>query len=279
MTEWHVDDIALREWLDGTDSPAMGASVEQHLLGCARCRQRVDQSVHVASPPLLPDLDAIWHRVQDRVEFAEPTPLERLLARIGLSPSDARLVAAAPAFRFAFLVGVVLVLAFVAVAAALGNTHGQILFLTVAPLLPCVAVAFSYDSDVEPALEQEFVTPYSPLRLVLLRTVAVLAVVLPLVLLAGAIVPEPAPYLWLLPAAGFVIGVLALSTWTTPLRAASLVGVLWFLVIFVTALQVTWSAVLRAPYQVGYLALAAASVAVLLARGNHVRAAAPGRRP
>jgi hypothetical protein len=107
----------------------------------------------------------------------------------------------------------------------------------------------------------------------------VLAVVLPLVLLAGAIVPEPAPYLWLLPAAGFVIGVLALSTWTTPLRAASLVGVLWFLVIFVTALQVTWSAVLRAPYQVGYLALAAASVAVLLARGNHVRAAAPGRRP
>jgi hypothetical protein len=205
--------------------------------------------------------------------------LERLLARIGLSHADARLVAAAPAFGAAFLGGVVLVLAFVAIAAALGQTRGQILFLTVAPLLPCVAVAFSYDSDVDPALEQEFVTPYSPLRLVLLRTVAVLAAVLPLVLLAGAVVPEPAPYLWVLPAGGFVTGVLALSTWTTPLRAAAAVGVTWFLVIFVTMTRAPWSDVLRAPYQVVYLALAAASVAVLIVRGRHVRDAVPGRRP
>jgi hypothetical protein len=279
MTDWHVDDIALRDWLDGTDSPARGASVEQHLLRCAPCRQRVGRSVRGAPPPRLPDLDVVWHRVQDRVEFAEPTPLERLLARIGLSHADARLVAAAPAFRAAFLGGVVLVLAFVAIAAALGQTRGQILFLTVAPLLPCVAVAFSYDSDVDPALEQEFVTPYSPLRLVLLRTVAVLAAVLPLVLLAGAVVPEPAPYLWVLPAGGFVTGVLALSTWTTPLRAAAAVGVTWFLVIFVTMTRAPWSDVLRAPYQVVYLALAAASVAVLIVRGRHVRDAVPGRRP
>ena len=279
MTDWHVDDIALREWLDGTDSPAMGASVEQHLLGCAPCRQRVDRSVRAAPLPQLPDLDVVWNRVQDRVEFAEPTPLERILARVGLSHADARLVAAAPAFRSAFLGGVVLVLAFVAVAAALGDTRGQLLFLTVAPLLPCVAVAFSYDSDLEPALEQEFVTPYSALRLVLLRTVAVLAMVLPLVVIAGAVVPVPAPYLWALPAVGFVTGVLALSTWTTPLRAAAAVGVTWFLVIVVTATEAAWSDVLRAPYQVGYLALAAASVAILIVRGRQVRAAVPGRRP
>ena len=278
MTDWHVDDVALREWLDGTDSAAMGASVEQHLLGCAPCRQRVDRSVRAGPPPLLPDLDVVWCRVQDRVEFAEPTPLERWLARIGLSPTDARLVAAAPAFRSAFVSGAVLVLAFVAIAAALGDTRGQILFLTVAPLLPCVAVAFSYDSDVDPALEQEFVTPYSALRLVLLRTVAVLAMVLPLVVLAGAVVPVPEPYLWVLPAVGFVTGVLALSTWTTPLRAAAAVGVTWFLVIFVTATEAAWSDVLRAPYQVGYLALAAASVAILIVRGRYVRAAVPGRR-
>jgi hypothetical protein len=279
MTDWHVDDMALRQWLDATDSPAMGASVEQHLVRCAECRQRVDLTLHAAPPPQVPDLDDVWQRVQDRVEFAEPAPFERLLARIGLSPADARLVAAAPALRSAFLGGVVLVLAFVATAAALGDTRGQILFLTVAPLLPCVAVAFSYDSDVDPALEQEFVTPYSALRLVLLRTAAVLAVVLPLVVLAGAVLPVPEPFLWVLPAVGFVTGVLALSTWTTPLRAAAAVGVTWFTVIFLAMSQATWSDVLDTPYQVGYLAIGAASIAILIVRGRHVRAAVPGRRP
>ena len=39
-TGWHVDDAALRRWIDRADSLAEGASVEQHLLSCAACRAR-----------------------------------------------------------------------------------------------------------------------------------------------------------------------------------------------------------------------------------------------
>ena len=269
MTDWHVDNVTLRQWLDGTDAPAMGASVEQHLLSCPACRQRVDESVHAARPQQLPDLDVVWARVRDRIEFAEPTRLERLLTRIGLPSGDARLVAAAPAFRTAFLVGVALVLTFAAVA-AFGGSRGQAMFLLVAPLVPCVAVAFSYDDDIQPALENEFVAPYSALRLVLLRAVAVLTVVLPVAVLLGVVVPAPAPYRWVLPAVGFVAGVLALSTWTTPLRAAGIIAFIWFLAILISATSATWSDVLQAPYQVGYLALVVGSVAVLVTRGRHL---------
>jgi hypothetical protein len=43
----------------------------------------------------------------------------------------------------------------------------------------------------------------------LLRTIAVLALALPAVLLLGLVVPGEAPFAWLLPAVGFVAVVLA----------------------------------------------------------------------
>ena len=36
MTGWHLDDDALRRYVERTDSLAEGASVEQHLLSCGR---------------------------------------------------------------------------------------------------------------------------------------------------------------------------------------------------------------------------------------------------
>jgi hypothetical protein len=66
---------------------------------------------------------------------------------------------------------------------------------------------------MDPALEPEMVTPYPALRLILLRTIAVLALALPAVLLLGLVVPGDAPFAWLLPAIGFVAVVLA-ATWT-----------------------------------------------------------------
>ena len=137
----------------------------------------------------------------------------------------------ASAFRGVWLAGVAAVLAFAALAAALGHARGVWLFLAVAPVVPCLVVASGYDPRMDPALEPELVTPYPALRLVLLRTIAVLALALPAVLLFGLVVPGETAFAWLLPAVGFVAVVLAASTWVSPLRSAIAVSSAWLAVV------------------------------------------------
>jgi hypothetical protein len=45
MTDWHVDDDALRRWISRTDSLSEGASFEQHLVSCDGCRAPVNAAV------------------------------------------------------------------------------------------------------------------------------------------------------------------------------------------------------------------------------------------
>jgi len=281
MTGWHVDDDALRRWIDRADSLSEGASVERHLLSCDRCRARVNAAVtgrEVPRPAGPVDLTAVWARTRDAIELPRPSMFERLLRHAGLSAHEARLVAVASAFRAAWLTGVAVILAFAAVAGALGHSRGAVVFLSVAPLVPCLAVAFSYDPEVDPALEPELVTPYPALRLILLRTITVLAVALPAEVLVGLLVPGQARFAWLLPAVGFVAAVLALSTWTGPLRAAIAVSLAWLAVVWLLmAHSGSLDAVLRDQFQLGYLALAAASLAIFLVRRRHLRELRPRR--
>jgi hypothetical protein len=248
MTGWHVDEQAVRRWIDRVDSLRDGASVEQHLLSCAECRARVTAALADAPAPGLVDLAAVWSRTRDAIELPRPSGFERLLRRAGLPGHEARLVAAASAFRRVWLAGVAAVLAFATLAAAVGHARGMWLFLAVAPLVPCIAVAFSYDPKLDPALEPELVTPYPALRLVLLRTV------------------------------GFVAAVLALSTWTSPLRAAIAVSAAWLVVVWLLMAQSgSPDAVLRARFQLCYLVLAAVSSVIFLARRRHLRELRPRR--
>ncbi|MGH3176223.1 MAG: hypothetical protein ACRDPF_20475, partial [Streptosporangiaceae bacterium] len=212
MTGWHLDDHTLRRYVERTDSLAEGASAEQHLLACEPCRARVTAAASVIELSVI-DFAAVWDRARDAVEVPQPSVFERLLRGAGLPAHEARLVAVASAFRGVWLTGVVVVLAFAALAAAIGHARGEWLFLAVAPVVPCLVVASSYDPWMDPALEPELVTPYPALRLILLRTIAVLALALPAVLLFGLVVPEETAFAWLLPAVGFVAVVLAASTW------------------------------------------------------------------
>ena len=192
MTGWHLDDDTLRRYVERTDSLAEGASAEQHLLSCEPCRARVNATVTVAASVTersVIDFAAVWDRTRDAVEVPRPSVFERLLRGAGLPAPEARLVAVASAFRGVWLTGVAAVLAFAALAAAVGHARGMWLFLAVAPVVPCLVVASSYDPWMDPALEPELVTPYPMLRLVLLRTIAVLALALPAVLLAGLFIP------------------------------------------------------------------------------------------
>ncbi|HEY1639715.1 MAG TPA: hypothetical protein VGG35_03435 [Streptosporangiaceae bacterium] len=270
MTGWHLDDDLLRRYAERTDSLAEGASAEQHLLSCGPCRARVNAAAGVI------DVAAVWTRTQDTVEVPRPSVLERVLRVAGLPAHEARLVAVASAFRGAWLAGVATVLAFAGVAAAFGHARGMWLFLAVAPIVPCLVVASSYDPWLDVAFEPELVTPYPALRLVLLRTIAVLALALPLVLLFGLVVPGAAAFAWLLPATGFVAVVLAASTWVSPLRSACAVSAAWLAVIWLLAARSDApEAVLQARAQAGFLILAAASFMIFLIRRRRLRQLRP----
>jgi hypothetical protein len=131
---------------------------------------------------------------------------------------------------------------------------------------------------MDPALEPELVTPYPALRLILLRTIAVLALALPAVLLLGLVIPGEAPFAWLLPAVGFVAVVLAASTWVSPLRAAIAVSSFWLAVVWLLAAQSgSPGAMLQGRAQAGFLALAAASLAIFLVRRHRLRQLRPWR--
>jgi hypothetical protein len=278
MNEWHIDDRAISNWVEHTDRWAQSASVEQHLLSCAACRERVTLFVRGGQPTARRELDDVWGRVREAIEVPTPSLFERLLVRVGLPASDAQLVAAAYAFRSGWSTAVLIVLAFVGLASGFGNASGEWAFLAAAPILPCLGVALSYEPAIEPALEQELATPYPALRLVLLRSIAVLAGGLPIVVVFGLLTPVHAPVVWLLPAAGFVTVVLALSTWISPLRAAAGVSTVWLAAIWLNVLnRGTAHGLLNDRYLVGYLALGVLSSAVFVARRRHLRELRPGR--
>jgi hypothetical protein len=277
MTGWHLDDDMLRRYAGRADSLAEGASAEQHLLSCGPCRARVGAAASVTGRSVI-DFAAVWDRTRDAVEVPRPSVFERLLRGAGLPAAEARLVAVASAFRGVWLAGVAAVLVFAALAAAFGHARGVWLFLSVAPVVPCLVVAAGYDPRLDPALEPELVTPYPVLRLVLLRTVAVLALALPAVLLFGLVVPGETAFAWLLPAAGFVAVVLAASTWVSPLRSAIAVSSAWLGVIWLLAFRISSpDAVLQARVQAGFLVLAAASFVIFLVRRRRLHQLRPWR--
>jgi hypothetical protein len=257
---WHVDDAQLTGWTTGTTGPVVAASVEQHLLTCADCRARVTP----AAAPL--DLDVVWTRIRDDLELPQASALERALTRLRLPASDAKLIATAPALRSAWLTALLLAVLFPLAATAWSGSRITDLFLLLAPLVPVAGVAFSYSDYVESALEQEAAAPYSTLRLVLLRSLAVLVVCVPLLLLAGAFVPGDVTYLWLLPALGFTAAVLALSTWMEPTRPAAAVALLWVAAVGRAAYLGDTDVLLSDALLVVYLAAAAAGLLVLVLR-------------
>ena len=90
------------------------------------------------------------------------------------------------------------------------------------------------------------------------------------------LVPGQAPFRWLLPAVGFAAAVLALSTWTSPLRAAIGVSAAWLVVVLLLVTQAgSPDAVLRARFQACYLLLAAASGVIFLVRRRRLRELRP----
>jgi hypothetical protein len=241
---------SLSSWVAASAPFEVASSVEQHLLRCGRCRQQVAELRHQQVPdpapdgplaargdPLphpaprpssrLPDFAQTWARVEDAVLFPGDSRIHRAMVRMGLREGDATLLSRAPSTRVPWTWAVVTAVAFVLAATALGREGRTALFLLLAPVVPMAGVSLAYGPARGPELEQLAPTPYPAVRLVALRTLAVVASCLPVLLLASIVVPEQVARWWLLPAAGFSAAILGLSSWVSPSRAVLGLGLAW----------------------------------------------------
>lgn len=233
-TSWHVPDALLRAYAEERVRDVDAWSVEAHLSDCARCTSEL---VRVVAGTGAGDLvDAVRPRLLEglpaQVRAPRPTAARRawLLATSGTGARGAWLVAVAvtvvaaavlDAFGGAGVRGS-------GIGAGWSSPWGGL--LVVAPLLPVLGVALSYGS-FDPVHELVASTASGGLRLVLWRTLAVLAVSIPAVLVVGFVIGQSAPVAWLLPALGLTSLTLAVGSFVELSRAALGVGVGWLVAV------------------------------------------------
>lgn len=269
-TTWHLDADQATRYASGRVSPAFAASAEQHLTSCASCRALVP------AEPARVDLG--WAAVLERVEAPRVGPVEGALRRIGVAHSTARLIAATPALRSAWLAAsfVVLVLAVVASAA-----EGTRFFVALAPILPVLGVALCFGDRTDPMLEVVAASPYSLMRLLAARTTFVVATSVVPAALVTPLLPGDRYFAiaWMIPALAMCAVVLAAARHLQPISTATVLSVAWLAVALAPAPEAA-SLLARhtAEVQLGALvALAAAVVPLVLHR--HTPVAPPRRIP
>lgn len=257
MNAWHLDDELAAGYAEGSLTGPQAASLEAHVATCAHC-----QAVLATRAPA-PRLESIWAEVADLVDAPRQGWLERLLVRLGLAPGDARLVVCAPSLRLAWVLSICATLMFTVAASAV-TPRGLQAFLVIAPLLPVMGVGLAYGPWTDPMFETSVSSPYSSVRLLLLRTAMVLLVTVGLTAAAGAVIPGRGyAFVWLLPAAALVGVTLALSAWVPPLMAAITTSVGWLgLVGLIWAQGASLEPAFGTPGQVAAVTLLATTIAI-----------------
>jgi hypothetical protein len=256
---WHIDDTTLAGYVAGGTTAAAAASTEAHLTTCAGCRARLAPGADTGR------LDAIRRGVDDRVQLVSLPWFERTLVRVGVGEDSARLLAATPSLTTSWLASLVVTVLFAVVFADRAR-DGMLVYLTVAPMLPVAGVAAAYGRLADPAHELTVAAPYSLLRLLLLRSVAVVGST---VVIAGlgslALLGHGwTAVAWLLPALALSATTLALSAQVTPVWAAAGVLTSWVAVVLVVRRGGDDLAAFGAAGQLVALAVVALATAVLV---------------
>lgn len=241
MNGWHVTDRLAREYASGSVTEPDAWSLEKHVESCARCASLVSAAVRSGTAgPVLSGL-----RTELLLTAAATPPVLRMPAAFrshgGLVPRRR----AAGAARLAWLTGprlprawgialLLVVLGTPALAYGADFAGARPLLLLVAPLLPLAGVGLSYGRYADPLHELVASTPSGGLRLLLVRTAAVLLVSLPLLTAAGAVLPPgaggPGAAAWLLPGLALTSAALAIGSYTGCRNAAAGLGLLWLTV-------------------------------------------------
>lgn len=231
MTVWHLEPETIQRYAQGTAPLDLAASAEAHLMKCAVCRGAISCYVDTRR------VETIWHEVVDRLDAPRRSVPERMLTRLGVGEATARLVAATPTLRGPWLLAIAAVLALAAETAQIDERFLR-MFLVVAPLGPLAGVAVAFTGGLDPTREIALAAPYSGLRLLLIRTAAVLAVTVPIVAAAGLALPGSRwlAAAWLLPTAGLTCAALTLTARMTPVVAIGVVATGWVLVTALTAI-------------------------------------------
>ncbi|NGY62800.1 zf-HC2 domain-containing protein [Lentzea sp. NEAU-D13] len=205
MTAHHPGEQLLRQYVRGDDVPADQLwAVEAHLESCAPCRGRL------APDPIAEQVWADLAPVLDRTPQMPPARSWLRHVSHWVSP------VAGPWLAMILLVTAVAV----ALDQAGSVARGQIsLVLLVAPVLPVLGVAASWGRAMDPAHELTAATPRAGLPLVFRRTVAVLAVVVPGLLVASQLTGASLTQ-WMLPCLAFTTCTLALGGLIGITRAA-----------------------------------------------------------
>ncbi|MGW3203389.1 zf-HC2 domain-containing protein [Streptomyces sp. NPDC001135] len=193
--------------------------------------RQADSPVRRTQSPVRQAKSPVWQPPGPVPRRRRPAPVSRPQPSAPVSRLVRLLWAAGPAVRGAWLPAV-----FVVAAGALGLAYGagfpgaRALLLAVAPVVPVAGIALSYGPHADPLHEVAAATPGGGLRLALTRTVAVLAVSLPLLTLTGLLLPAsgaPAAAAWLLPGLALALGSLALASFVGCRAAALVTGGGW----------------------------------------------------
>ncbi|GHH33071.1 zf-HC2 domain-containing protein [Lentzea cavernae] len=252
MTAHHPSEQLLHRYSRGDDDiPADQLwGVESHLESCAPCRGRLAPD---------PTAQAVWTNLEPLLDRTPQMSRARARWRVHgwVSP------AAGP-----WLAMILLVTAAAVALDRVGFVVGERVSLVVliAPALPVLGVAASWGRSLDPAHEVTAATPRAGLPLVLRRTVAVLAVVVPGLAAAG-VLTGVGFVRWLLPCLAFTVGTLALGTLIGVTRAAVVLIAAWALVIVAPTIAFSRMAVALDPAAAPVWAgLLVAGLAVLAAR-------------
>ena len=205
--------------------------------------------------------------------------LDRVLTRVGVHEDVARIIAATPSLRSSWLVAAFAIAMF---ATWGGSTDPRLVtaIAVLAPILPIAGVAAAYGPWADPMFEMTQASPASGFRVLLLRSLAVLAFAALLVVIAAAIIPETGidAIAWVLPSLALCTTSLMLATFIPLPRAATVVALGWLALVAAVASTQPAIALFRGPTQVGFCAVAITSSVILARRRHHLEIANLHRR-
>lgn len=218
---WHVSPEMATSYRVGELAGARAASVEAHVLACEHCRGLLRSTDSLVTQRL----DTIWDAVEDQVDQPRITFIERLLIFCRVPADEARLLASAPSLQMSWLVALLSVVGGTSLLSQQANRF-TLVFVVLAPVLQVISVAAAYGPHLDPTYELTRSTPYPTARLLMLRTVAVLAVSLLLTTVAAFTLTDLwAAAAWLLPSLALVSVTLLLTKWIDLNLAGSVVCV------------------------------------------------------
>lgn len=228
---WHLTSDWVEAYASGGLSLQQVWSVEAHIDQCGECRSAVSSSYGDESR-----LEAIWIATIEQVDVPRSRMIERVLTFVGVPDHVTRLLVATPSLTTPWLLAVAGVLGF-GLAMAWGSAGdsqtaartGLLPFLLLAPLVPLAGVATAFGPGVDPTYEVASAAPFYGFRLLLIRTVAVVATSLAVAVGFALLLPNAGllAAAWILPSIMLAVTALAIGTFTPLLTASGISAVLW----------------------------------------------------